>query len=109
VTGSNSKNPSLPIKKVIIVTKRNSWKIFCTSTETVPEASRLNRILSKANNMHLGCLKLPTGDYTKSMGGTMVPEAPSIGSLLGFLGVPPGLRGATEAHSLEASSKSCLS
>jgi len=38
---------------------------------SAPEASKLHRILSKETNSHLGCLKLPNGGYTESMGETM--------------------------------------
>jgi hypothetical protein len=54
-------------KKAIVVAKINSWRRFCEGTEKVPEASRLHRILSQENKTHLGCIKLPTGDYTESV------------------------------------------
>jgi len=31
------------------------------------EASRLGKILSKDSSFHLGCLKFPNGEYTKSV------------------------------------------
>ena len=54
-------------KKAKVVAKINIWKQFCESIEAIPEAFRLQRILSKENNPHMGCLKLPSGDYTGSV------------------------------------------
>lgn len=52
--------------KEIVVAKRKSWRAFCESIESAPEASRLNRILSQDSKPQLGCLKRPDGSYTEN-------------------------------------------
>jgi len=52
--------------KEIVKAKRKSWWEFCEAIESAPEASRLCRILSSSQSPHLGCLKLPDGDYTNN-------------------------------------------
>jgi hypothetical protein len=54
-------------RKATVVAKRNSWRRFYEIIEKASETSRLHRILSKENNPHLDCIKLPTGDYTGSV------------------------------------------
>jgi hypothetical protein len=54
-------------KKAVVVAKTNNWRSFCEGIEKVPEASRLHRILVQENKTYLGCIKLPTGDYTESV------------------------------------------
>jgi len=53
--------------KAINSAKRKSWRKFCEEVESAPEASRLCRILSKNGSSHLGCLKRPDGEYTKTI------------------------------------------
>ncbi|XP_018395989.1 PREDICTED: uncharacterized protein LOC108774392 [Cyphomyrmex costatus] len=57
--------------KAIIIAKRKLWRDFCKSIESASEASRLNRILSKDNTLRLGCLKLPNGNYTETVEGSL--------------------------------------
>ncbi|XP_018402109.1 PREDICTED: uncharacterized protein LOC108779236 [Cyphomyrmex costatus] len=59
------RNAQRGYSKAIIIAKRKSWRDFCKGIESAPEASRLNRILSKDNTLRLGCLKLPNGNYTE--------------------------------------------
>jgi hypothetical protein len=56
-------------RKAIIVTKRKSWTRFFESTENVSHASRPHRILNKENKPRLGCIKLPSRDYTELVEG----------------------------------------
>jgi len=80
-------------KKAIVVAKKESWKTFCKSTESAPEAFSLHTILSKETDVHLGYLKLPNGSYTESM----EENEPSYGSSLsGISGVSIGLGGTTK-------------
>jgi len=47
--------------------KRKNWRKFCEVVENAPELYRLGRILNKYNSFHLSCLRLPNGEYTKSV------------------------------------------
>ena len=53
--------------KAITSAKRLSWRNFCESIESLPEASRLSRILNSGGQLHLGCLKRPNGLYTENL------------------------------------------
>ncbi|XP_020298660.1 uncharacterized protein LOC109862902 [Pseudomyrmex gracilis] len=57
--------------KKIKKSKCKSWRRFCESIESAPEASRLHRILSLNHRPQLGCLKLPTGNVTKKATDTL--------------------------------------
>jgi len=52
--------------KTTTIAKRKSWRKFYESIENAPEASRLNKILSKDNSSRLDCLTLPNGNYTET-------------------------------------------
>ncbi|XP_018405655.1 PREDICTED: uncharacterized protein LOC108782006 [Cyphomyrmex costatus] len=62
-----NRNAQRGYSKTIIIAKRKSWRDFNKGIESTSEASRLNRILSKDNTLRLGCLKLPNGNYTKTV------------------------------------------
>ncbi|XP_072757485.1 uncharacterized protein [Anoplolepis gracilipes] len=53
--------------KPITSAERQSWRNFCESMESLPEASRLNRILSSDSRLQMGCLKHPNGHYTENL------------------------------------------
>ncbi|XP_020298815.1 uncharacterized protein LOC109863049 [Pseudomyrmex gracilis] len=64
---SSQREYSKEIKKA----KYKSWKHFCESIESAPEASRLHRILCFDYRPQLGCLKLPTGNVTEEASDTL--------------------------------------
>ncbi|XP_020296446.1 uncharacterized protein LOC109861283 [Pseudomyrmex gracilis] len=64
---SSQQKYSKEIKK----SKCKSWRRFCESIESAPEASRLHRILSLDHRPQLGCLKLPTGNVTEKATDTL--------------------------------------
>jgi hypothetical protein len=70
---------------------------FCKGIETVPEASRLHRILSQENKAYMGCIKLPSGGYTKSVeesvGHLMNVHFPGSWGPSGGLGEGPMIEG----------------
>ncbi|MCP3662523.1 MAG: RNA-directed DNA polymerase [Gammaproteobacteria bacterium] len=52
-------------KRLLRVAKRSSWRSFCASAETVPEAARLQKILRDNSVVQVGMLQLPSGAYTE--------------------------------------------
>ncbi|XP_020297157.1 uncharacterized protein LOC109861770 [Pseudomyrmex gracilis] len=64
---SSQREYSKEIKK----SKCKSWRCFCESIESAPEASRLYRIFSLDHRPQLGCLKLPTGNITEEATDTL--------------------------------------
>ncbi|XP_020297442.1 uncharacterized protein LOC109861980 [Pseudomyrmex gracilis] len=64
---SSQREYSKEIKKA----KYKSWKHFCGSIESAPEAFRLHRILSLDHRPQLGCLKLPTENVTEEASDTL--------------------------------------
>ncbi|XP_020296294.1 uncharacterized protein LOC109861173 [Pseudomyrmex gracilis] len=64
---SSQQEYSKEIKKA----KYKSWKHFCESIESAPEASRLHRILSLDHRPQLGCLKLPTKNVAEEASDTL--------------------------------------
>ena len=99
-------------RKAIVVPKRNSWRGFCDSIERVPEASRLNRILSQETKTYLGCIKLTSGNYTESveesLGHLMDVHFPGSQGLSGGSGGGPMFEGGYKSREWRLAANWCI-
>ncbi|XP_029162920.1 uncharacterized protein LOC114934411 [Nylanderia fulva] len=53
--------------RAITSAKRRCWRTFCENIESLPEASKLNKILNSDSCSPMGYLKHPDGHYTESL------------------------------------------
>ena len=73
VTGSGTaadwdsyKEAQRKYKRAIRQAKRESWRGFCASIDTLPEVARLRKILNEDPKARLDTLELPDGGFTES-------------------------------------------
>ena len=54
-------------KKEFHRSQRNTWRDFCTRTQSTPEAARLYTLLGKSDTCALGMLQLPSGQWANTL------------------------------------------
>ena len=57
--------------KAIRKAKRSSWRSFCSSVDSLPEAARLHKVLAKGQTSTAGLLKKTDGTFTQCQTETM--------------------------------------